>query len=41
MNGLAKLAVTTLPAGADVITATYSASANVAGSSASMVQNVE
>ena len=41
INGSAKLAVTTLPAGASTVTATYTGDANVAGSSASIVQNVE
>jgi hypothetical protein len=41
VNGTAKLAVVTLPAGATNITATYAPSANVAGSSATMVQYVE
>jgi hypothetical protein len=40
-NGSATLAVTTLPVGATNVTATYAGSANVAGSSASMVQNVQ
>jgi hypothetical protein len=35
------LAVATLPAGAATVTATFAATANVAGSSGSMVQNVE
>jgi hypothetical protein len=35
------LAVTTLPAGASTVTATYSGSANVAGSDASMIQSVQ
>ncbi len=41
VNGTAKLAVTTLPAGATTVTATYAGSANVAGSSGSIMQNVE
>jgi hypothetical protein len=41
VNGSAKLAVTTLPTGASTVTATYAASANVAGSSGALVQNVE
>jgi hypothetical protein len=41
VNGTAKLAVATLPAGAATVTATFAATANVAGSSGSMVQNVE
>jgi hypothetical protein len=35
------LAVTTLPAGAVTVTATYGGSANVAGSAGSIVQYVE
>ena len=41
VNGIAKLAVATLPAGATTVMATYSGSANVAGSAASMIENVE
>ena len=40
-TGSAKLAVATLPAGASTVTATYTGSANVAGSAASMIQSVE
>ncbi len=41
VNGSAKVAVTTLPKGTETITATYTGSTNVAGSSGSMVQIVE
>ena len=40
VNGSAKLAITTLPHGSTTVTATYGASANVAGSTASLVQVV-
>jgi hypothetical protein len=41
IDGSAKLQVTTLPAGASVVTATYAASANLAGSAASITEYVE
>jgi hypothetical protein len=41
VNGVARLAVTTLPNGANTVTATYPSSANVAGSAASITQYVE
>jgi hypothetical protein len=41
VNGSTRLAVTTLPAGATTVTATYAGSSNIAGSAASIVQNVE
>jgi len=41
VTGSAMLAVATLPAGASTVTATYTGSANVAGSAASMIQSVE
>jgi hypothetical protein len=41
VTGSAMLAVATLPASASTVTATYTGSANVAGSAASMIQSVE
>jgi Big-like domain-containing protein/VCBS repeat protein len=41
INGSAKLPVATLPAGATTVTASYASSANVAGSSGSIVQYVD
>ena len=40
-NGSARLTVSTLPEGASTVTATYTGIANVAGSTASMIQSVE
>ena len=41
VNGVAKLVVSTLPAGSSNITATYAGATSIAGSSASLVQYVE
>jgi hypothetical protein len=40
VNGSAKLAVTTLPSGSTNVTATFGASANLAGSSATLTEIV-
>ncbi len=41
VNGSAKISTTTLPIGASTITATYTGTSSIAGSSASLLQNVE